>query len=69
MVNEEGAGAGGEGEDKEVKLKNEGDADTELPTGKPVTPYIKADLAKQLIDMGFSKNSSEKALFMVISKG
>jgi len=36
----EGEGAAGEG------IKNEGNADTAEPVGKPVTSYIKADIAK-----------------------
>ena len=37
---------------------------TEEIKGESISGYIKADILQQLIDMGFSKNSSEKALFL-----
>lgn len=45
------------------------DADVAEDKGKPVTSYIKSNLATQLTEMGFSQHASEKALFMVMSKG
>jgi uncharacterized UBP type Zn finger protein len=30
---------------------------------------VKQDIVNQLIDMGFTKHASEKALFMQLSKG
>lgn len=41
----------------------------EAPAGEPVSRYVKSENVKVLMDMGFSKEASEKALFMNIAKG
>ena len=59
---------------QEIALKEEAEeaaalvaaqeGEEEAPKGTPITSYIKADIAKQLVEMGFSQAASEKALFM-----
>lgn len=44
-------------------------AEDPKPQGQPITSYVKADLVKQIMEMGFSQHASEKALFMTMSKG
>ena len=39
------------------------------PQGQPITSFVKADLVKTIMEMGFSQHASEKALFMTMSKG
>ena len=39
------------------------------PKGEPITKFVKADLVKQIMDMGFGKDAAEKSLFMTLSKG
>jgi uncharacterized UBP type Zn finger protein len=45
-----------------IKENKENSENTELK-GEPISKYVKQEAAKQLIDMGFSKNVSEKACF------
>lgn len=52
----------------EDAVKEEDKVDEE-PKGEPITKFVKQDNVKQLMDMGFSKDASEKALFMVLAKG
>ena len=40
-----------------------GDQKPTEPEGKSITEYVKAEVVNQLIEMGFSKNVSEKACF------
>ena len=35
--------------------------------GEPISKYVKQDLVAQIVDMGFSKDASEKALFMTMA--
>jgi len=49
--------------------KKPGDDEVNVPQGQPITSFVKSDLVKQIMDMGFSKDASEKALFMTLSKG
>ena len=45
------------------------EAEDNAPKGEPITQYVKADLVKQIVEMGFSTAAAEKALFMTMSKG
>ena len=36
----------------------------EEPKGESISSYVKQDLVKQIMEMGYSKDVSEKALFM-----
>ena len=55
-------------EEEDAKMAQEGEGGEENK-GEPVTAYVKQDLVKQLEEMGFSKNASEKALFMTQASG
>ncbi len=48
--------------DSNVNLETSEQKQTE-PEGKSITDYVKAEVVNQLIEMGFSKNVSEKACF------
>ena len=37
--------------------------ETKQKDGESISGYVKAEVLQQLIEMGFSKNASEKALF------
>mgnify|MGYP002145977355 CR=1 FL=1 len=45
------------------KLENQGE-NLEQPQGESISGLVNKELAKQLVEMGFSKNVSEKALFL-----
>ena len=56
-------------EDQEVKIPEETSnidtipKDKQEPEGESISSLVNADLVKQLIEMGFSKNVSEKFVF------
>jgi len=37
---------------------------TKVPEGKSISSYVKTEVVNQLLEMGFSKNVSEKACFL-----
>jgi len=39
------------------------------PEGRSISGHVNQEYAKQLMEMGFSKAVSEKALFFTLSKG
>ena len=45
------------------------DAVQEQSKGQPISTYVNQNFVKALEEMGFSKNASEKALFMTMSQG
>lgn len=44
-----------------------GKMEEEAPKGKPISDLVNKDMAKELEDMGFSKNAREKALLLTSS--
>ena len=55
--------------DSEVKVEladnhPKEESENKEPEGEPITGLVNQDLVKQLIEMGFSKNVSEKSLFL-----
>ena len=63
-------------EDGEAKKEGEGEGEGEAkkeeeeqPKGQPITSFVKQDMVNTLMEMGFTKNASEKALFMTMSSG
>ena len=44
-------------------------AEEPKPQGEPISKFVKQDLVKQIMEMGFSLHATEKALFMTMSKG
>ena len=49
-------------------MKNESVAEAE-EVGESISGYVNQEYAKQLMEMGFSKTVSEKALFFTLAQG
>ena len=53
-----------EAEKEGDRTENTDEKKDEEPKGQSISSYVKQDLVKQIMEMGFGKDAAEKALFM-----